>query len=758
MKRIVITLALVALALPVAAQEVEDFAIGEINLGLWQRDTPASSKFLEYRDIPQGAAANFFQFKGRKGDYNYDFYGSGVTQKDQKYYGRFETPGWKFEASYVGVPHSFGNGGRSILNQTDARDGTEWRMSDTLQATIQTQIEGLPARNYDTVLPLVQPTLDAEPANIDLRLQRNRTSLAFSLFPGEGNFDVSVTYLHERRTGTRAANGTAFGFNNVIETPEPLKYITQDFGVNATFRGAWGNVFAGFNFNDFENKYDTFAWDNPFRGTDSTDGRAYLGPYTTVNGPKTGLMALAPSNEAWTFKAGTNLKFGPSTRLRADGQIGQWTQNEQDFIGWTTNTAVETPGPVPANNLDGKIDVLALNGYFTTKFTDALRFNARYRLYENENKTPRISFDGYVRFDAVWEEIPRISVPNGFSSNLFDAYVTYDLGRILGLEAGWKYNKIRRDFRESEHTTENMFRLAADARFGIGVVRAIYEFGDRSYDEYLPVEGEEHSFLAPGQPANNTALRRYDQNERDRNRFGVQAQISPGSGLVTVSASYFYNKDEYANGLVSCNADFHDGDVGDSAETCAGGQTETLGLEEAEYTTFNLDADFTPTENFSVYGFYTREDMMSLQDGIQSGGSLTFSDAARWASSIDTTVDSFGAGARWAFVPDTWMASLFYRYQKADGNNSFTGGANYDDLEAISGYDDTTLNFFSAKLKWNCNESWALGGGAFWEKYEFDDAQTQQLLNYMPGSFFLVANNFGYDSWAGWLSLTYSFQ
>ena len=33
-----------------------------------------------------------------------------------------------------------------------------------------------------------------------------------------------------------------------------------------------------------------------------------------------------------------------------------------------------------------------------------------------------------------------------------------------------------------------------------------------------PVEGEEHSFLAPGQPANNTALRRYDQNERDRNQ------------------------------------------------------------------------------------------------------------------------------------------------------------------------------------------------------------------------------------------------
>jgi hypothetical protein len=639
-------------------------------------------------------------------------------------------------------------------------------MSPTLRAAFQGAIEAAPARSYDFLFGLQQPSMDAQPANIDLRLQRNRTSLAFSLFPGEGNFDVGVTYLHERRTGTRAANGTAFGFYNVVETPEPLKYITQDFGVNATFRGDWGNVFAGFNFNDFENKYETFGWDNPWRATDSTDGRAYLGPVSTTNGPATGLMALTPSNEAWTIKGGTNLKFGRFTRLRADAQIGQWTQNEQAFIGWTTNTAILTPegvpavsAPLPANNLDGKIDVLALNGYFTTKLTPGLRLNARYRLYENENKTPRITFnEGYVRFDAVWEEIPRISVPNGFSSNLFDAYVTYDLGRILGLEAGWKYNKIRRDFRESEHTTENMFRLAADARFGIGVVRAIYEFGDRSYDEYLPVEAEEHSFLEAGQPANSTVLRRYDQNERDRNRFGVQAQVSPGSGIVTLSASYFYNKDEYANGLVSCNADYHDGDVGDSATTCAGGQTETLGLEEAEYTTFNLDADFTPTENFSVNAFYTREDMMSLQDGIQSGGSLTFSDAARWASSIDTTVDSFGAGARWDIVPDTWLLSLFYRYQKADGSNDFTGGSDFSDIENISAYDDTTLNFFSANLKWNCSESWAVSGGAFWEKYEFDDSQTGNLLNYMPGSFFLVANRGGYDSWAGWLNLIYSFQ
>ena len=339
MKRIVITLALVALALPVVAQETPDFTTAEITLGLWQRDAPGSSKFFEYRDIPQGAVLPSFDFSGRKGDYHYDFYGYDVTQRDQRYAGLFEGKTWKFEASYVGIPHRFGNGGKSPLSPTNAT-ATEWRMSDTTQAAIQTQIEALGSRNYDTVLPIVQPTLDAQPSNVDIALQRNRTRLAFSLIPGEGRFNIDVTYFHERRSGSRTSNGTSFGFNNVIETPEPMRYITQDFGVNASLRGDWGTAFAGFNLNTFDDNITSFSWDNPFRASDSTAGNAYLGPYSTTAGPATGRVGLPPSNEAWTVKGGTTLKFGRSTRLSGDAQVGQWKQNEQPFIGWTTNSAI----------------------------------------------------------------------------------------------------------------------------------------------------------------------------------------------------------------------------------------------------------------------------------------------------------------------------------------------------------------------------------------------------------------------------------
>ena len=66
--------------------------------------------------------------QGKKGDYRYDLIGHDVTQKDQRYSGKLEASQWKVEVDYTGIPHSFGNGGKSILEPLSE---TEWRLSDT---------------------------------------------------------------------------------------------------------------------------------------------------------------------------------------------------------------------------------------------------------------------------------------------------------------------------------------------------------------------------------------------------------------------------------------------------------------------------------------------------------------------------------------------------------------------------------------------------------------------------------------------------
>jgi hypothetical protein len=793
---LIVAIAVLAPAVPALAQ---DYQTGEVTFGVFQKDPDTdSSKFLEYRDIPQGAALPFFNVRGRKGGFQYTLYGSDVTQKDQRYLFKLQNDSMKLTADYTGIPHNFGNGGKSLLSPVTEN---EWLLSNTVQQAYQTAVVAVPpsptgqidyncqprpgftpAPGCFSLFNLVSPGLAAAPPNIDLKLTRNRGSYAFNVTPGSRNLDLNVTYFHERRSGTRAANGTSFGFGNVVETPEPLRYITQDVAVTGAYKGDWGVARAAIRFNDFKNSFDTFTWDNPFRVTDSTDSGAYQAPSTsTRNGPSHGAMALMPDNKATTEMVGATLKFGKKTRLSADLTLGQLKQNEDPLIAWTTNTAILTPSglpattaPLPAASLDGKIDTTAINAFFTTKLTDDLGVHARYRRYDHENKTPRYRLEeGYVRFDAVWEDIPRITVPYGYTSDAFDAYATYNRG-AFGVEGGWKHNKLARTFRETENTTEDVFRVAADVRSGIVLFRGIGEFGNRDFDHYDAVHAEEHSFLDPGSPANQTVLRRPDQAKRDLTRFGGQLELAPESGKLALFASYIHTKFEYDQSPVECQ------DVelfaGQSA-FCPGGVQAPLGLIDDAYDSFSIDANYTPTDKVNVYAFYTWEDGDILQSGRQSGSTINFATNDVYTANITTKGNSFGGGADFTLVPDRWFLKLFARYQDIDGNNlvsllpgystaiygsnpalqQCTGGGGGTPCE-IAAFDDTQLTYLYGSVKYKFAKQWSAGAGVGWEDYTIDDAQTENILNYMPASFFLQADNRDYQAWVGYVNLTYSFE
>jgi MtrB/PioB family decaheme-associated outer membrane protein len=640
------------------------------------------------------------------------------------------------------IPHNFGNGGKSLLRPTSE---SAYRLSDDLQGFFQSELEaGFPdSTSYDNILALVTPSLDAAPADIDLRLERGRNKISFSFAPKEASYDLGVTYFHERRSGTRAANGTSFGFSNVVETPEPLRYITQDFGINGSVSGSWGVARAAIHFNDFKSTFAIFDWDNPFSAVDGTGGRAYLAPsaFGGLAAPKTGRLALPPDNKAITGSLGATFRFGSQTRLTVDGAFGQWKQDEEPFIAYTTNTAIELPGALPADRLDGKIDTTSLSAFFTTRLADNFRLNARYRRYDLENKTPRLSFPGYVRFDAVWEEIPRIGVPYGYANDYFDAMLNYDFGKA-SLEAGYKYTRMERTFRESEKTSENGFRLVLDVQGTEWVtLRALYELAKRDYDEYDTERSEHASYLEAGDLANQPTLRRFDQAKRDLQRYGGTVQIAPPSGKATLFFHYVKTAQEF--------------DTAPVPFVIEPGSEAPLGLVDSDYETFTVEGDFVPSERATFYAFYSRENIDDFQRGRQSGGTLNLNPEDTWTSTVADKVDSFGAGADFVLVPEKWDLGLFARWQKADGNNAFTGPRETEDIPL---FDDTELTHVRAWLKYHIDTAWAVSVGGFFEDYEIQDAQTDGTLNYMPGSFFLATNLGDYQAWVGWINLKYSWQ
>ena len=706
------------------------FHLRRVDIGVRGRDIDTeSSRFDEYRAVPNGPVIPFARFKGEK-DFAFDFVGEDMFRDDGRYRLKLDKGPVGVVAEFNQIPHRFGNEARSILSATGTVDEA---VQQSLQDQITAQRGRSPASvNFAFLSGLVNP-LVAQSSPFDVELQRHRGKLDVSLTQGKP-VDVRLTYFHEERRGERQS-GTAFGFGNVVETAEPIDYRTQDLGLSAEWARPWGLLRGGVRFNWFANANTVQTFDNPFRATDSTDASAYQAPGSaSIGGAAVGRIALPPDNKSMTGTVGFAVKLAGRSRLTADASYGQWTQDEP-FIPFTTNTAITSPlratdvSTLPARSLDGRIDVFSFSSGFTTRPVDRLYLSARVRRYDLSNKTPRIEFhEGYVRFDGVWEEIPRISVPYGYTNDQAQLTASYDLGPV-NVEGGYKLDRWERTFRETHDTTQNTVYASARLRAADWLVlRATAERGSRSYEAYHAEEAEHSSFLDPGPPANLTSLRRPDQAEKDLTRIVNQVQLSPG-GNTTFALSYVRGKDDYKNLL--------------------------HGLIDSENEAFTAEADYTPSERISVFGYYTRENISTFQVGRQSGATPSTNPLDDWTAAIDDEVDSFGGGANFGLVPSKLDLKLSGNYQKVDGNNDMfapDGGAPANARRALGGvadilfFDDTKLLSLNAELVYKLNGGLQLALGGWFEDYEIKDANTSGLLNYVPGSLFLAPIDSDYQA------------
>jgi MtrB/PioB family decaheme-associated outer membrane protein len=713
------------------------FRIRRIDFGVQGVGTDTnSSKFREYRAAPTGVVLPYLRFAGT-GRFPYDVAAWNVLQEDARYRVEAAPGSFLVLAEFVKVPHRFGNDARSLLEDTGR--GT-LAFSDTFQQTFQTAIEQQRARspagvNFAFLNALVSPSLAAQ-TPFDLKLSRERGHLELG-WGGNRPIDLRLSYSLEKRRGDRGS-GTSFGFSNVVETPEPIDYHSEDLGLSAEWTRPWGLVRGMVNFNRFTNSLDVQTFDNPFRAVSSTDPSAYQAPGSaSINGPSFGRLALPPDNRSVTGAVGAVWRLGKRSRLSADASLGQWSQDEA-FIPFTSNTAITSPiqasdaSSLPAASLDGSIRVVSLNAAFTARPWDGVTLSARARRYDLQNQTPRIAFpDGYVRFDAAFEDIPRISVPYGYTSDRVHATASYDFSRA-NLEAGYRYEAMDRTFRETDQTTQHTVSGSLRVRpADWAVLRGTVERSSRDFDHYDFERSEEASFLAPGPPTNLPSLRRYDQAAKDTTRVVSQLQVTPW-GNSTFALSYVRARDEFKD--------------------------LSHGLLEAKNAAFTADADYTPNERLSVFGFYTREDIRSLQRARQSAATPSTNPLDDWTADVRDKVDTFGGGGTVALVKDRLDLTVSGSYQRVDGNNDLEsppGGAP-DVAFDIGLYDDTRLVSVNAELAYKLQGGWRLSVGGWFEDYEIQDAASSGLLNYSPGSFFLAGNDGNYRAHVFYTRASYS--
>ena len=160
MKRTLFISAILSLVMaPTRPAMAEDFQTGEVNLGVQQVGVDTlSSKFYEYRDVPNGAVGPYARLFGQKGDLRYDFSAVNFMQDDERYRAKLGNEKFRLDFDYNGIPHRFGNDGRTLLQGT--KEGV-WQLSDTLQGAYQGAIAAVPrpAVTYNFLNKLVAPGL-----------------------------------------------------------------------------------------------------------------------------------------------------------------------------------------------------------------------------------------------------------------------------------------------------------------------------------------------------------------------------------------------------------------------------------------------------------------------------------------------------------------------------------------------------------------------------------------------------------------------
>lgn len=688
-----------------------------------------SSKFREYRELPEGLTGPDLRLFNSSEATRFIVTGENLTQRDRRIFSDFMTSAVRVQVMYDQIPHRLGNGAKSIENRV-AFD--QWGISDFVQRSLQTTLEAQFATNksaitYPYLRSLVEPLVNT-PYVFDLGYERRRLTLNVMPFP-DAAVDTRITYFQENRTGTRAA-GTSFGFGNVVETAEPIDYKTREVGLRAEMPLKSGLVRGALVVNQFNNAIGSYTFDNPFRASDSTDASAYQAPGTaSVNGAAMGRVSTPPDNRQITLSLGGIYKFPMNSRLTADASFGRITQNE-DLMPFTSNSAIVLPGGIagadpaslPVQSFDGRINTTSANVAFNTRPVPHLSVTAKYRYYDLDNKSERVEFPGYVRFDAVFQPTGRITVPYGYKTQRAEVLGSYDF-RVASIEGGVRNERVNRTFRETDETTENIFHIAADVRpVSWLVARSSFEFGSRDYDHYELEHSEDASFTNPGPVVNQEELRRYDQAARDTQRIVTMVQVSPFDGAVNFGVNYVRYFDDYT-------------------------KKSDLGLLEWRTQSLNFDADYTPSERWNVFAFFGVDNYGGFQRGRQSGATPSTNELDNWTAYNTDKAKTLGGGANFTFIPDKLDLRLTGRVQTVNGRAQLESppGGTPDLAFDIPAVDDTRLFTTTAEATYRISPRWDVVLGGWVEHYHINDDLSSGTQMYMPNAFFFAANDADYQ-------------
>lgn len=403
-------------------------------------------RFQEFRDLRDGPVISALRYTRHEAAWQFSAAADNVGYRDQRYQAQFDRFGaLRVSFDWNQIPWFHGVDTRTSWTQES--QGV-FRLPDAVQAAFQ-----------------AQPTAVAQVMQIaqqfETRLQRDIADLRLQYTTGR-NTDWRANVRSTRRKGAQPWTA-GFAFAITTEQPLPVDQRTNEINTGVEWANSRAMARLAYDGSFFNNDVQSIVWDNPLRlvdaPTDTSEGR----------------MSVFPSSTAHTISGMGSIRLPGRSRADAYVSIGAWNQDEP-LLPHTINTAIPSP-PLARPTAEAEARIVSTNLGFNTRPMNSLWLNARYRLYDFDNRTPPFVRPTYVRADvALTPSVLAASEPFGYRRDFFDVDASYTPLTFVAFRAGYGLEHDNRTYRFFEETTEHVLRASMDSTgFSWLSIRAMYD-------------------------------------------------------------------------------------------------------------------------------------------------------------------------------------------------------------------------------------------------------------------------------------------
>lgn len=556
--------------------------IGEVDFGARVTSVAGdSARFQRLRDLRDGPTLNSLNISRRTDAWTFAAEADHVGYRDQRFAANYVRDG-RVKASFEWdqSPLFISRDTRTLFTTT----GATLQIDDAIQRSIENRTATL-ANVVDGA------------RGIEVRNRRDIARLNFTFTP-QRDVDLKFKLTSTARSGSQLW-GTSFGHGASVEVPVPIDHRTTDATASAEWANRRGTVRLAYDGSWFNNSLQTLVWDNPSVLTDTTTATSH------------GRSALWPSSTAHTVSGTGAINLPGRSRATAVLSIGSWLQDES-LLPFTINAAV-APIALSRSSAEADARITSMAYGFSSRPTDRVWFNARYRLYDFDNRTPPFVVTNYVNYDtSVSTSLTGGSEPFGYKRHFVDVDASYTPLPFAAFRVGYGRETDHRTHRYVETTTDQVFRASVDSTSLSWIsVRALYEHSKRVGTGF-----DEEAFDEIGE---QVSLRQFDISDRDRDRVWLIMQMTPTEAF-GITGSIGAGKDRRPDAQ--------------------------FGLTKNDHRVYTIGFDAVPSNRINLGVTYGFEDYSTLQSSRQANPGVQFNDPTRdWSDDAADKVHTLTASA-----------------------------------------------------------------------------------------------------------------